>query len=411
MGFDKLRVLLDGRPVLQHSLEAFDAHPLIQELVLVTGPDDSLARRLAAGCRKPVRLVRGGATRAESAAAGVRAAGGGLVAIHDAARPFVSAQVITAALRAADALGAAAPAVPVKDTIKIACKTAEQTAGETPGNPAEQTAGEKPGNPAEQTAGEMPGQTAGKPAGPAPGENAPLLVQATPPRETLFAVQTPQCFLRQSYLELLAAAEAAGSLPALTDDCQLFEQAGRPVALTPGDYANYKITTAEDLKGESSMRIGHGYDVHRLVEGRALILGGVTIPYAKGLLGHSDADVLTHAVMDALLGAAALGDIGQHFPDSDPAYKGADSLALARAVAQKLAAAGWRVGNLDATVLCQAPRLAPHIPAMRKNLADALGLEPGQVSVKATTEEHLGFTGAGEGIAAHAVALLLPAKG
>ncbi len=375
MGFDKLRVLLDGRPVLQHSLEAFDAHPLIQELVLVTGPDDSLARRLAAGCRKPVRLVRGGATRAESAAAGVRAAGGGLVAIHDAARPFVSAQVITAALRAADALGAAAPAVPVKDTIKIA------------------------------------GKPAGEPAGRAPGQNAPLLVQATPPREALFAVQTPQCFLRQAYLELLAAAEAAGSLPALTDDCQLFEQAGRPVALTPGDYANYKITTAEDLKGEGGMRIGHGYDVHRLVEGRALILGGVAIPYAKGLLGHSDADVLTHAVMDALLGAAALGDIGQHFPDSDPAYKGADSLALARAVAQKLAAAGWRVGNLDATVLCQAPKLAPHIPAMRKNLAGALGLEPGQVSVKATTEERLGFTGAGEGIAAHAVALLLPAKG
>ncbi len=379
MGFDKLRVLLDGRPVLQHSLEAFDAHPLIQELVLVTGPDDSLARRLAAGCRKPVRLVRGGATRAESAAAGVRAAGGGLVAIHDAARPFVSAQVITAALRAADALGAAAPAVPVKDTIKIAGKPA----------------------------GEIPGE----PAGRAPGQNAPLLVQATPPREALFAVQTPQCFLRQAYLELLAAAEAAGSLPALTDDCQLFEQAGRPVALTPGDYANYKITTAEDLKGEGGMRIGHGYDVHRLVEGRALILGGVAIPYAKGLLGHSDADVLTHAVMDALLGAAALGDIGQHFPDSDPAYKGADSLALARAVAQKLAAAGWRVGNLDATVLCQAPKLAPHIPAMRKNLAGALGLEPGQVSVKATTEERLGFTGAGEGIAAHAVALLLPAKG
>lgn len=403
MGFDKLRVLLDGKPVLQHSLEAFDAHPLIQELVLVTGPDDSLARRLAAGCRKPVRLVRGGATRAESAAAGVRAAGGGLVAIHDAARPFVSAQVITAALRAADALGAAAPAVPVKDTIKVAGKPAGEPAGEIPGKPA----GEVPGEPAKKTAGEMPG----KPAGCAPGQNAPLLVKATPPREALFAVQTPQCFLRQTYLELLAAAEAAGSLPALTDDCQLFEQAGRPVALTPGDYANYKITTAEDLKGESGMRIGHGYDVHRLVEGRALILGGVTIPYAKGLLGHSDADVLTHAVMDALLGAAALGDIGQHFPDSDPAYKGADSLALARAVAQKLAAAGWRVGNLDATVLCQAPKLAPHIPAMRKNLAGALGLEPGQVSVKATTEEHLGFTGAGEGIAAHAVALLLPAKG
>ena len=154
------------------------------------------------------------------------------------------------------------------------------------------------------------------------------------------------------------------------------------------------------------MRIGHGYDVHRLVEGRRLILGGVEIPYEKGLLGHSDADVLTHAVMDAVLGAAALGDIGQHFPDSDPAYAGADSLKLAAAVNGLIRAQGWRIGNLDATILCQKPKLAPHIPAMRANLAAAFGLEAGQVSVKATTEEHLGFTGEGLGIAAHAVALL-----
>ena len=154
------------------------------------------------------------------------------------------------------------------------------------------------------------------------------------------------------------------------------------------------------------MRIGHGYDVHKLVEGRRLILGGVDIPWEKGLLGHSDADVLTHAVMDALLGAAALGDIGRHFPDTDPRYAGADSLQLARAVAQLLAQAGWRAGNIDATILCQAPKLAPHIPAMRENLARALDMPVDAVSVKATTEEHLGFTGAGLGIAAHAVALL-----
>lgn len=154
------------------------------------------------------------------------------------------------------------------------------------------------------------------------------------------------------------------------------------------------------------MRIGHGYDVHKLVEGRALILGGVTVPHDKGLLGHSDADVLTHAVMDALLGAAALGDIGKHFPDTDPAYKGADSLALARHVAGLLAGQGWRVENIDATILCQAPKLAPHIPAMRQNLAAALGLLPEAVNIKATTEEHLGFTGEGLGIAAHAVTLL-----
>ena len=154
------------------------------------------------------------------------------------------------------------------------------------------------------------------------------------------------------------------------------------------------------------MRIGHGYDVHRLVEDRKLIMGGVEIPYEKGLLGHSDADVLLHAVMDAVLGAAALGDIGQHFPDNDPAYKGADSLALTREVARIIAEHGYKVGNIDATILCQRPKLAPHIPAMRRNIADAFGLPVDAVSVKATTEEHLGFTGEGLGIAAHAVALI-----
>jgi len=183
------------------------------------------------------------------------------------------------------------------------------------------------------------------------------------------------------------------------------------VQLTQGDYANYKITTREDLprpeqKEEHKMRIGHGYDVHRLVEGRKLILGGVEVPFEKGLLGHSDADVLAHAVMDAVLGAAALGDIGQHFPDNDPAYSGADSLKLARRVAEILKEHGFRIENIDATLLCQRPKLAPHIPAMRRNLADAFGLPVDAVSVKATTEEHLGFTGEGLGIAAHAVALI-----
>ena len=154
------------------------------------------------------------------------------------------------------------------------------------------------------------------------------------------------------------------------------------------------------------MRIGHGYDVHRLTEGRPLILGGVTIPFEKGLLGHSDADVLTHAVMDALLGAAALGDIGALFPDTDAAYSGADSLLLAKEVARRVALAGYRICNVDATVLAQRPKLAPHIPAMRKNIADALGIGVDAVSVKATTEEGLGFTGTGEGMAAHAVCLL-----
>ena len=154
------------------------------------------------------------------------------------------------------------------------------------------------------------------------------------------------------------------------------------------------------------MKIGHGYDVHRFAEGRALVLGGVTVPHDRGLLGHSDADVLTHAVMDALLGAAALGDIGLHFPDSDPAYRGINSLTLLSRVGKLLAEKGYRVGNIDATVVAEEPKLRPYIDAMREKLAAALGIEPDRVSVKATTEEGLGFTGERLGIAAHAVCLL-----
>ena len=154
------------------------------------------------------------------------------------------------------------------------------------------------------------------------------------------------------------------------------------------------------------MRIGHGYDVHRFAEGRKLILGGVEIPHSMGLLGHSDADVLTHAVMDALLGAAALGDIGKHFPDTDEAYRGADSLVLASHVAKLLTEHGYRIGNIDATVIAQAPKLSPHIPSMRERMAVALGIAPGDINIKATTEEGLGFTGEKLGIAAHAVCLL-----
>ena len=154
------------------------------------------------------------------------------------------------------------------------------------------------------------------------------------------------------------------------------------------------------------MRIGQGYDVHRLVSERPLILGGIEIPYEKGLLGHSDADVLLHAISDALLGAAALGDIGAHFPDSDPAYQGADSAELLRAVGNLVRGAGYEIGNIDSTVVCQAPKLAPHIGAMRARIAEVLALPVEAVSVKASTEEHMGFTGRGEGIAAHAVCLL-----
>lgn len=356
MGFDKLSHRLPGGlTVLQTSLWAFENHPRVTELVLVAGANLETCRQLAAACSKPCTAVPGGATRAESVRAGLAAAGGDIVAIHDAARPFVSESVITAAIEAAEHNGAAAPAVPVKDTVKVAGQDGR--------------------------------------------------VQSTPDRDTLFAVQTPQCFRRDLYRQALAAV-SGDRANLVTDDCSLFELAGLPVVLTPGDYANLKITTKEDLKGENTMRIGHGYDVHRLVEGRRLILGGVDIPYEKGLLGHSDADVLLHAISDALLGAATLGDIGKHFPDTDPRYKGADSLRLLQEVGRLIGEAGYTVGNIDATVLCQAPKLAPHIQTMRTNIAGALGVDADRVSVKATTEEHLGFTGQGQGIAAHAVALL-----
>ena len=158
------------------------------------------------------------------------------------------------------------------------------------------------------------------------------------------------------------------------------------------------------------IRIGHGYDVHKLVEGRKLILGGVDIPHETGLLGHSDADVVVHAIMDAMLGALALGDIGKHFPDTDPVYSGADSIMLLKRVTEIIAEQGYAVGNIDSTIICQAPKLAPHIDMMRKNIDEAIGCDISQVSVKATTEEKLGFTGAKEGISAHAVCVLLRKK-
>ena len=368
MGFDKLSFDLGRETVLHRSIRAFEQCPDVTEIVLVAGKNRAFVEQQAADCAKPVRIVPGGATRAESAKNGVLAAAGEIVAVHDAARPFVSQAVIAAALAAAARCGAAAPAVPVKDTIKQAARGDGKT---VPDN---------------------------------------CLVKNTPDRSTLYAVQTPQCFDRAAYLAALEELDEEKAR-LVTDDCSLFELTGRPVQLTQGDYANLKITTREDLprpeqKEEHKMRIGHGYDVHRLVEDRKLILGGVEIPFEKGLLGHSDADVLTHAVMDAVLGAAALGDIGQHFPDNDPAYAGADSLKLASHVAQILKEHGYRIENIDATILCQRPKLAPHIPAMRANLVAAFGLPADAVSVKATTEEHLGFTGEGLGIAAHAVALI-----
>ena len=369
MGGSRSKVLeeLGGRPALCRSLEVLDRCPLIGEICLVCREQDrGDMLPLTSGLATPVRVVPGGAQRQDSVERGVEALTGPweYVAIHDGARPLVTEEVLAAVCRDAMAHGAATAAVPSKDT----CKLADEAG----------------------------------------------FVAATPARDRLWAVQTPQAFSLALYREALGKARAAGQ--SYTDDCQLIEAAGGSVKLTMGDYRNIKLTTPEDLLaaraylggegGKKTVRIGYGYDVHRLVEGRKLILAGVEVPFEKGLLGHSDADVIAHAVADALLGAAALGDIGHLFPDTDPRYDGADSLKLLAEVCRLLREKGFSIGNIDATLLAQRPKIAPHISRMRENLAAACGIAADQVSVKATTEERLGFTGREEGMAASAVCLL-----
>ncbi len=362
-GMDKMLVPLAGVPVVLRSVHALAASDCIDSLVIVTRTECmETLRTLCAEVSKPVTVVAGGASRPESVLAGLAALPEGteLAAIHDGARPLVTQSVIAEAVEAAGRCGAAAPAVPVHDTIKQA-------------------------------------------------ENG--LVRATPERKTLFAVQTPQVFDVKLLKTVLRAAMERGI--ALTDDCSAVEAAGKPVVLTQGCEENLKITTPVDLtlaeailKRRKTMRIGHGYDVHRLTEGRRLILGGVEIPFERGLDGHSDADVLVHALMDALLGAAGLRDIGVLFPDNDPAYKNISSMLLLDRVMLTLEHAGYAVGNVDVTVLAQRPKLKDYIPVMRENLARAMKIPLDCVNIKATTEEGLGFTGSGEGIACHAVCLL-----
>lgn len=362
-GIDKMLVPLAGVPVVLRSVRALAASDCIDSLVIVTRTECmETLRTLCAEVSKPVTVVAGGASRPESVLAGLAALPEGteLAAIHDGARPLVTQAVIAEAVEAAERCGAAAPAVPVHDTIKQA-------------------------------------------------ENG--LVRATPERKTLFAVQTPQVFDVKLLKTVLRAAMERGI--ALTDDCSAVEAAGKPVVLTQGCEENLKITTPVDLtlaeailKRRKTMRIGHGYDVHRLTEGRRLILGGVEIPFERGLDGHSDADVLVHALMDALLGAAGLRDIGVLFPDNDPAYKNISSMLLLDRVMLTLEHAGYAVGNVDVTVLAQRPKLKDYIPVMRENLARAMKIPLDCVNIKATTEEGLGFTGSGEGIACHAVCLL-----
>lgn len=367
MGSGKAKILekICGKTVIEWTLQAFQAAESITGCVVVCRETElPILERLFAGrYTKPVRLVLGGDTRQASVQRGIAAADiGDFFAIHDGARPLVTPELIDRVCMDAETHGAAAAAVHVKDTCKIV--------------------------------------------------DARGFVQETPNRDALMAVQTPQVFQRGIYLA--AAEKARKSGQDFTDDCQLLECAGYPVYLTQGDNRNIKITTAEDLQaagaylaeGSRDMRIGYGYDVHRLTAGRKLILGGVEIPFEKGLLGHSDADVLCHAIADALLGAAALGDIGKLFPDTDRQFQDADSLVLLKTVVEKLRENGFAISNIDATIAAQRPKLMPYILQMRENLAGACGLELRQISVKATTEEGMGFTGSEAGMSAAAVCMV-----
>jgi 2-C-methyl-D-erythritol 4-phosphate cytidylyltransferase/2-C-methyl-D-erythritol 2,4-cyclodiphosphate synthase len=235
-----------------------------------------------------------------------------------------------------------------------------------------------------------------------------LHVAETLDRRTMWLAQTPQGFRTELLRRAFDAAGPAAS--EATDECALVERLGAPVAVVPGERGNYKITTADDvararLESEAPFAVGVGYDVHAFAPDRRLVLGGVTFE-GEGLLGHSDADICAHALCDAVLGAAGLGDIGRHFPDTDPRWKGISSLVLLREVAAKAHAAGWRVSNCDVTLAAARPKIAPKADEMRTRLAETLGVSPRQVNVKATTGEKLGFVGRSEGIAAHAVVLL-----
>ena len=375
MGLGRNKVLepLLGVPVLVRTLRAFLCCTEIGRVGIVTAADDvaEVRRQLETyGLSQRVAFVtEGGEDRQASVARGLEKATGDIVLIHDGARPFVTPDVIVRTIHSAVRVGSGVAAVPSKDTIKRVDEGGR--------------------------------------------------VLETPPRALLRAVQTPQTFRLSDIRAAHAWARAQGVRA--TDDAALLEAMGKAVYLVEGDVENIKLTTPEDMqvgeailrrRGEAPlmMRIGHGYDVHRLVEGRRLILCGVEVPYERGLLGHSDADVATHALMDALLGAAALGDIGRHFPDTDPAYAGADSIALLRHVAGLLADRGYRPGNVDVTIIAQRPKLKDFIPAMRARIAQALGLREEEVNVKATTTERLGFEGEGLGISAHAVATVLPGR-
>jgi len=360
-----------GKPLLARTLEALHAGAPSALLQVVIHADDGAA--FAAGAAELSEAARkhlaapafGGASRQESVRNGLEALARletppKLVLIHDAARPFADPALIERAIEAARDFGAAAPGVPISDTIKEI-------------------------------------DAAGR-------------VVATPERSRLRGVQTPQAFAFELILD--AHRKAAGGKIDFTDDAMVAEEAGLPVHIFAGDPKNFKLTTPEDfMRAEQQLlaalpdvRTGQGYDVHAFADGDHVWLGGVAVPHGQGLAGHSDADVLAHAVTDALLGAIAEGDIGAHFPPSDPQWKGAASAIFLRHAAELVKARGGMIAHVDATIVCEAPKIGPHRDAIRASLAKIMGIEEGRVAVKATTTEKLGFTGRREGMAALALA-------
>ena len=361
---------LAGHTLLQRSVAAFDRHREVHEIVVVLPADaldaDAPTPLPPTSTTKAMCYVAGGARRQDSVANGFKAISpeAEVVLVHDAARPLVSDAVISRTIAAAAESGAAIAAVPVHDTLK----QAESREGHA-------------------------------------------FIVRTVPREMMHLAQTPQGFRR----EVLAHAIAQGGAADVTDEAGWAERAGYPVRLVLGDPDNMKITTERDLARAEALlgaartpvlRVGNGYDLHRLVEGRPLILGGVQIPYERGLIGHSDADAVCHAVTDAILGAANLGDIGRLFPDTDPRWKDANSLALLRDAHDRVGAAGWAVVNVDIVVIAQKPKLSPYADAIRESLAGALQMSADAIGIKGKTNEGVDAIGRGEALAVHAVALL-----
>lgn len=367
-GINKQFIALKGIPVIVKSALAFEKTALISEIIIAAKESDideitRLCRRY--GITKLKAVVSGGNERFDSVKNALPCVSDGCdyIAVHDGARPLVTSEKIGEIIEKAVESGAAIPAVMARDTAKI-----------TDGSGT---------------------------------------IVSTPPRKNVFLAQTPQIFEKKLYLAAIQALD--GDFSGITDDSMIVERFGHPVHIVEGDYSNIKITAREDIAvaeilmegvalDAGKIRIGYGYDVHRLGENRRLIMGGLEIPFEKGLIGHSDADVVLHAISDAVLGALALGDIGKHFPDTDPAYKNADSAVLLGLVIDMAEKRGFSVGNIDCTIVCEAPKLAPYIARMRETIAKICRTTTEQISVKATTEEGLGL--AGTGIGCHAVCIM-----